>query len=300
MESRPASAIPECISTASNRNAPSGVLLILTSAVLWSLLGPIARVALTGGMSAGELAFWRSLFGAVLFIATAAASRQLAIDRRGLLFAVLFGLISAVMLFVYGAAVQQIGAALSSALVYTAAAWVAVVSWALGTRLSRLRLLTVALAVAGALLIGLSVEESGGLIITAGGLLLGVLGGGLYAAQILLGKQTTLAVPTLFSYALPVSALFLVPQVSGQGFTVSIWLAALGTAVCATWLGPWLYYAGLKRMDATRAAALVTIDPVLTAIVAWLTWGERLPVLGYLGAALIVSGALLAALDRED
>lgn len=68
------------------------------------------------------------------------------------------------------------------------------------------------------------------------------------------------------------------------------WAAVLFLTVCSTYLAYLAYSAGLRRLEATRAAVVATMEPVVAAVVSYLVWGERLGPLGVLGAALILLG----------
>jgi drug/metabolite transporter (DMT)-like permease len=62
----------------------------------------------------------------------------------------------------------------------------------------------------------------------------------------------------------------------------------------STYLAYLLYYAGLRRTEASRAVVIATIEPVVAAGLAALLFGERLGWWGLTGAALVVSASVLA------
>jgi drug/metabolite transporter, DME family len=49
-----------------------GLALVATAAVLWGLLGPVARVAFREGVESFELGFWRALLAGVMYAVLAA------------------------------------------------------------------------------------------------------------------------------------------------------------------------------------------------------------------------------------
>jgi DME family drug/metabolite transporter len=51
-------------------------------------------------------------------------------------------------------------------------------------------------------------------------------------------------------------------------------------------------------VDATRAATVATVEPVVAAVAAYLAFGEVLAPLGYLGAAVVLAGVLVTATER--
>jgi DME family drug/metabolite transporter len=62
-----------------------------------------------------------------------------------------------------------------------------------------------------------------------------------------------------------------------------------------TFLALQVYSAGLKRIAATSAVTVATLEPVVAALLAYLVWGEALGALGYFGAALVLAGVLVMA-----
>jgi DME family drug/metabolite transporter len=61
----------------------------------------------------------------------------------------------------------------------------------------------------------------------------------------------------------------------------------------STYLAYALYAAGLRRLEATRASVVATLEPVLAAVFAYLWWGERFSAGGYLGAGLVLLAVYL-------
>ncbi|HTV34791.1 MAG TPA: DMT family transporter [Xanthobacteraceae bacterium] len=55
----------------------------------------------------------------------------------------------------------------------------------------------------------------------------------------------------------------------------------------------WLLYFLIRRSAATRVVSLFYLTPPLTALMAWLLFGERLPPLSLLGMAICVAGVFL-------
>ncbi len=55
----------------------------------------------------------------------------------------------------------------------------------------------------------------------------------------------------------------------------------------------WLLYFLIRRSAATRVVSLMYLTPPVTALMAWLFFGERLALLGLLGMAICVTGVFL-------
>lgn len=282
-----------------------GYALLLLAAVLWGLIGPIARFAFEEGVTPWEVAFWRAALAWLLFGAHAAVLRQTRIAASHLPLVLLFGLLCiAVFYGAYQGAVAAGGAALASMLLYTAPAWVVLLAQTLlGECATPRKVLAVTLTLAGVALIA---QEGGG-VLSAGGLSgtaigLGLLSGFTYALYFIFGKGVLrqYQTPTLFLYALPIGALALLPFVEFAPKTSLAWLCIVGVAVVSTYFAYLAYYAGLRHLEATRAAVVVTIEPVVAALMAWWWWEEKFGATGLMGSVLILASVLLVVTVRQN
>jgi len=273
-----------------------GYLFVAIAAVLWGLLGPVTRIALREGMGAVEVAFWRALLAAGLFAVHAVAIRRVRLERRDVPSVVAFGVVGvAGLLASYSWAVEAGGAALAAILLYTAPVWVALLSALfLRERMTRRKLLALTVATLGVAGIAIS-SGDGGIRLTPAALGWGLASGLAYALYYLFGKRYFERYPTatLFTYALPVGAAAMLPLADfGRGTPVA-WAAVAFLAVVSTYLAYLFYSAGLRRVEATRAATVATVEPVIAAAAAFLMWGERLSPVGYACAAVVLAGVLL-------
>jgi len=272
----------------------TGYFYMLAAACLWGLIGPVSRLAFAHGMTPMEVAFWRAVLGGLWFGLHAALTGRIRVARRDLPVLLGFGLIGVALFYAsFQLAVQAGGGALAAVLLYTAPAWVALLSHLflkepMGARTLAALALTL-IGVAGVSLPG------GAVRIRAAGLLWGLTAGFTYALYYLFGKRylPRYGAPTLFAYAMPVGALALLPWVPLHRPTPPAWGAVLFLTVGSTYLAYLVYSAGLRRLEATRAAMVATLEPVVAAIASYLVWGERFSPLGYVGAALILAGVIL-------
>lgn len=251
-----------------------------------------------------EIAFWRAAIAALLFGAHAAATGGAAAFRRArrdLPAFALFGLVGIGVFYgAYQLAVRSGGAAIASVLLYTAPAWVALLArLVLGERLGGRRLVAVVLTLAGVAL----VATAGGGTVRLGvaAVAWGLLSGFTYALHYLFGRRyfAAHATPTVFAVALPVGALGLLPFVAFADKSPAAWAAILFTAVVPTYGAYLLYAAGLRRVEATRAATLATLEPVVATLAAYAFFGERLAALAYVGSAIVLAGVVLAGTERR-
>jgi drug/metabolite transporter, DME family len=278
-----------------------GYLLVAAAAALWGLLGPVTRIALHEGVGATEVAFWRAVLGAALFGVHALAIGRVRIARRDLPSVAAFGVFGvAGLLASFSWAVEAGGAALAAILLYTAPVWVALLSWLfLRERMTARKLAALAVATAG--VAGIAAAGGGGMRLSPAALGWGLASGFAYALYYLFGKRYFGLYPTatLFVWALPVGALAMLPLVEWAPKSGTAWAALGFTGLVPTYLAYVCYSAGLRRVEATRASVVATIEPVVAAVGAYLLWGERLGAAGYLFAAVVLAGVLLMVLGER-
>jgi DME family drug/metabolite transporter len=70
-------------------------------------------------------------------------------------------------------------------------------------------------------------------------------------------------------------------------------LAVVFLALVSTFAAYSLNYAGLRRLESSRAATVATIEPVIAGAAAWVWWGETFTALGYVGSGMILLGVVL-------
>jgi DME family drug/metabolite transporter len=123
----------------------------------------------------------------------------------------------------------------------------------------------------------------------------GLLAGFLYGVYYIFGKRflKSYVTPTLFLYALPVGVLGLAPFIRIEIPDPKALLAVLFLALVSTFAAYSLNYAGLKRLESTRAATVATLEPVIAGAAAWIWWGESFTFWGYLGSGMILLGVVI-------
>ncbi len=278
----------------------AGYLFVLAAACLWGLLGVVSKWAFEQGVSPLEVAFWRAALGAILFGAQAIWIQKVRLERPDRWAVLGFGLVGISLFYgAYQLAIESGGAALASVLLYTAPAIVALLSWLfLREPMDAHKLFAVGLTLLGVALVSL---QGGGVKVSLAGLLWGLLSALTYATYYLFGKLylNKYSTPTVFLYALPVGALGLLPFVNFVPKNAEAWTAIAFLTIASTFFAVTLYFAGLRRLEATRASVVATLEPVVAAFAAWLWWGERFSLLGYLGAGLVLLGVLWMVLKPQ-
>ncbi|HEX6261760.1 MAG TPA: DMT family transporter [Actinomycetota bacterium] len=160
---------------------------------------------------------------------------------------------------------------------------------------------SLAAAVAGAALV---VASSGGLDIDLTGILLSFASAVTFALYLILVdwrlRRTPSLVASMWVTAGAAVALALYALVSGEGRMPrdrTEWWAVVGQGVVtsAAFLG---LFIGLKRLGPVRVSIVASLEPMATAILAFLVLGQAVRPLTAVGGALIMGAAVTAALAR--
>lgn len=195
--------------------------------------------------------------------------------------------------FLWFLAITMIPIAEVVAIEFTGPVWVAVLATLfLGERMTAVRLAAVALGVVGVLIIvrpGLDHVEPGQVVA-----LLAAIG---FAGAIIIVKaltRTDSVVAIIFWMLVIQSAIGAIPAaIVWQTPSPGIWPWLIVIAVCGTYSHFCMTHA-LRHAEATTVIPLDFLRVPLTAIAAWLVFGERFDGFTVLGAAVILGGTLLS------
>jgi len=294
------------------RAARIGLVQIALAGVLWGT-GGLAVQFIRGitPMSVLTLSAYRMLIAAaalgaaVLVLRRGSRVRAALSERPG--HAILVGCGTAVYQALYFGSVVNVGVTVSTVI----ALGIAPVLLTAGesvharTRPSVAKLLIIATALAGLVLVsGFAGHATGGPRPVLG-ILLAIASGSTYAATTALGRPLAQTVEplALTTIATSAGALALLPLalITRQGTplittdpTALAWLLHLGVFTMALAYG--LLYAGLRTTAGSTAVIAALLEPVTAAIAAALVLGERIGPAGIVGVVLILAG--VTRLDR--
>lgn len=283
------------------RRAPSGLALVATAAVLWAFIGLFTPELLELGLSAVEIGFWRALLAGSVFVVHAALRRQLGVrDRRDAGGLVLFGAVAVGLFYVaLAAAIEHGGVSLAWILLYTAPAWVAVgAATLLREHVDAIRWSLVAATVAGVVLV--AVGGGDGVTVTTASVAWGLAAGWSYSTWYLAGKRLLdrYTPVTISAWILVTGAVVLVPFTPFRALPPRAWLLLAGLALASTYLPALAYYSGLATVDASRAAIVATVEPVVALAIGVLVADERLSTTAVVGGAVVLAAATIASARR--
>lgn len=274
------------------------MLPCLASGTAFGAMAIFGKLAFGEGATVGTLLAIRFALAAALFWAIVAA-RGARIGRRDVAAGLALGGCGyALQAGCYFAALERIDASLLSLLLYTFPALVAAGAVALGReRMDAGRLAALAFASGG---IALVVAGAGTGDLEPIGAALGLGAAVVYSTYILVSDGIvarmrpdvlTALVCTGAAVPLGVGSMLLGELRPGELTAAGWgWIAAL--AVVSTVAAISLFFAGLRRVGPTTASILATVEPLVTVLLAFLVFGERLAALQLTGGALVLAAVL--------
>lgn len=287
--------------------------MALASAAILSTTGILIRwLTQNYGLPALVLALWRDGFVTLsLSLGLGLLQPDLLRGGRNLAYLAGYGLVLAVFNSLWTLAVALNGAAVATVLVYCSAAFTALLGWwLLRERLGWVKILAVGLCLAGCVLVAEAFRVEVWRINLIG-ILSGVFSGLLYAVYTLLGRSAarrglnpwttllyTFGFATLFLLGFNLLGADVLPGAASD-LADLFWLknAWMGwgmlalLAVGPTVMGFGLYNVSLVYLPASVSNLILTLEPVFTAVIAYLWLGERMRGV-QIGGALLILGAV--------
>jgi drug/metabolite transporter (DMT)-like permease len=224
---------------------------------------------------------------------------------------ILLGFVVALEMIFYFASIRTSSVTVGVSLEYMAPVWVALLApWLLRTRRQGIDVVAIAVAVAGMVLLVLPAATAADGAVTVPGVILGLLGGLMFAAAMMLVSSMSDAGVRGSTFALfyCVGAVVLftplaVWQAAASHYSPTwqdVWIVVISglvyTALCFS-----LFTDGLRYVRVEHAGILGYLEPVTAPLWAFVLIGEAPPWTTYAGGALIVAaGVLVIVLGRGE
>jgi len=284
-----------------------GTILTAISALGFSALPIFGMLAYDAGANVITLLGYRFAVAALLLWGYLALRRAKLPDGRTIWQMLLMGGVGyTTMSLLYLSSVDgdRLSPALAALLLYTYPAIVVLLAWRFDHyRLTGRRVAALLLTLAGT---GLVLASPGGQVqFSWSGAALALGAALVYATYILFGsrvsRRTTPLVTTTFVSTAAAVVLLGYGGASGQlrAMEPMGWLAVLGAALVATVLAVLLFFAGIERLGPSRASIISTLEPVGTAALSALLYGERLGVWQVAGGVIILGSIIWLQTQSE-
>ncbi len=287
-----------------------GYAIALTGVLFWSTTAIFISYLVTRyPLAPLTLAFWRNLFTTVALAALLffTQHRLLRIERRDRLFLIGYGFSLALLNILWTNSVALNGAAASTVLVYSSPAFTAIVArWLFGERLTFMRIAAIAASMIGCVLVS-GAYTSEAWSTNAWGIVVGIVSGIGFTAYSTMGKFSARRginswTATLSAFAVATSVLFFTQNgdtLFTLGGAIDGWTILIVLAIIPTLGGFGLYAASLSYLTAGTANLIATLEPALTAMLAFVLLGESFDAAQFAGSLLILAGVVSLRIRRE-
>lgn len=300
------------VKTANKAN--KGYVIAVVGVIIWSTTAVLIRY-LTEHQSVPPLllAAWRDLLACLGMAAILGVVNRklLRISRSQIKFFVFYGLVLAVFNALWTISVSLNGAAVSVVLVYSSAAFTALIAWRLfGERLSLPKWIAILASLGGCVLVGGAYQAEVWQTNTLG-VIAGLLSGLSMTGYSLFGKESArreISAWTALTYSFGIAAVILfasnliLPELGGASLTdasLALKIDATGWGILVLLaLGPTiggygLYTLSMSYLPASVVNLIATLEPSLTAVQSYLLLGERFTLEQIIGSLLVVGGVVL-------
>jgi drug/metabolite transporter (DMT)-like permease len=300
-----------------------GYLIGIVGTAMWSATAVFIRyLTVNYQMPPMVVAFWRDLF-VTLALATSFAVLSpslLRIERRHLKFLLFYGFILSIFNSLWTVAVALTGAAVATVLAYSSPAFTALAGRRLyGERLDGVKVVAVLLSIGGCVLVSGAYDPAAWQVNPLG-IVTGLGAGVAFAGYSLMGKASAerginpwtatlyifataavlllvydLALGGLQTFFSEPPAVLLIASLNllWLGASLAGWGALIVLALGPTIGGYGLYTVSLTYLPASVANLIATLEPSMTAVLAYLFLGETFTAPQLTGGGLVILGVIL-------
>jgi len=308
---------PVLLSATDPSRLAKGYLICVAATVSWAFTGIFIRfLTVNYQLSPLTLSFWRDVFVVLgLALVFSLGNRALLAPGKGRLpYFALYGVVVALFNGLWSFSVALNGAAAATVLAYSSAAFTALLAWWLFREpLTPVKILAVLLGLGGCVLVA-GAYDAAAWALNPFGILTGLCSGLIFAVYSLMGKLTAnrgINSWTALLYSFAFAALYFLPLSLLGGWLEGYaplqtlfwlenrwlgWLVLFVLGVGPTIGGFGFYSLSLNYLQASVANLVAMMEPLITAVLAYLLLGERLTAPQLLGGGMILGSVLILRL----
>lgn len=279
-----------------------GTVSIISAGILWGTMGLFVRGMNAGGLYAMDIVLLRSLFSALimLFVLLFMDKKLLIIKVKDIWCFIGTGIVSLTLFNVcYFTTIQRTSMAVAAILLYTSPVFVVLMSAVLfKEKITPLKIVAMIIAFIGCVFVA-GIIGSGQPVMSMQGIAIGVCSGIGYALYSIFGryalergyKSPTISFYTFLFATLGSSIFVSAGEATNKiinGDSVRLLLLIIGIAVVATVLPYLLYTYGLSKVENGKAAIMVSVEPVMAAVLGMIVFKEVLNLTGYIGVIMVL------------
>jgi DME family drug/metabolite transporter len=296
-----------------------GYIIAIIGITFWSVTGVLISYLIKNfGIPALLLAFWRDLFVCVALVPALFLIRRslLRVTVSQIKFFAFYGLILASFNSIWTLSIKANGAAVGTVIAYSSAGFTAILAyWLFKEKLGLHKILAVILSLSGCVLVSGAYRLEMWKLDPIG-LMVGLFSGLFFAGYSLMGKEAArrkLNPWTSLVYSFAFGTLFmlifnLIPILPSSAGSINAllphlpingWIILIILAFVPTIFGFGLYNTSMNYIPASNANLLATLEPVLTAIEAYIFLDEQMTILQIVGGLFILSAMVVIFLEKE-
>jgi len=276
-----------------------GTVVSIISGASFATLAVLSKLAYAQGLRVPTVLFWRFTGASLIFLAYLALRGQLVKYETSLrlklllMGAVGYGSMSACFLL----AAERIPASLAGMLLYLYPAFVTLATVALKQETMNLQkgaALLIA-SVGMVLVLGASLAK-----VNLLGLIFGVGAAVVYTVYIVAGSKIISSLEPInstmyimFGGAVTYTAVGLITHSLSASFPPSAWLVVIGIILIPTVIAVLFFWLGVQYIGPSKTSIISTIEPVITVILGWLVFNERLTITQLGGGLLIIASIII-------
>lgn len=285
------------------------ILSILLSGVLWGIISIFIRKLSAAGLSAMQICFVRLLFAAPVFVVAALAfsSAHMRIKLKDVWIFLGTGVVSVVLFnYFYFYTIIHSEASVAVVLLYTSPIFVMILSAVLfKEKVGAEKIIALAMTFIGCVLVSGVTQGTGTLRPIVA--LIGVLSGLFYALYTIFGvfglKKYDPLIVTAYTFLFAFVASLPVSDLKGTFAVLAanpvLWAWCAGISVVCTVLPYFFYTWGLKKVESSRAAILVAVEPLVASLLGILFYGEGHDFPKILGIVFVLGAILLLNSSKQ-
>ena len=288
---------------------------ILLSGVLWGIISIFIRKLSAAGLSSMQICFVRLIFAAPIFslFALIFSPTHMRIRLRDVWIFLGTGVVSVFLFnYFYFYTIIHSEASIAVVLLYTSPIFVMILSRILfKEKIGAEKIISLAMTFIGCILV--SGVAEGGTALSPFVAFVGVMSGLFYALYTIFGTYglrkydplTVTAYTFLFAFLASLPVGDVKRAFSVLSATPSLWLWGVGIAVVCTVLPYFFYTLGLRKVESSRAAILVAVEPLVGALLGIVFYGEGhsfpkiLGIVFVLGAILLMNSSRRSSANKE-
>jgi drug/metabolite transporter, DME family len=277
--------------------------MIVISATLWGIIAIFVRNLANAGFTPMEIVTLRVIIAAIVLglIGIVKYRNEMKIKIRDIGLFIGTGICSIVLFnWCYFTSISQMNLSIAVILLYTAPAFVTVLSFLfLKEEMNSKKIISVAATILGCVLIaGFNVKDTTS--VSSSGILIGLGAGFGYALYSIFGKfalkkYQTFTV-TFYTFLIASMTLIPITRIWNRGelfLSDDVFFYVLGLGIIPTVIAYLLYTKGLEKIESSKASIIATVEPLVASLLSVFLYDESFGFIQFLGSILILGSVLL-------